>query len=271
MARIRGNAPAAAATPAGPAPEFVNTLGTKFVLIRPGSFLMGYDTRCPADDPFTAVNEKAACEKQSNIPELLRPQQKVTLSKPYYLSVYEITQEEYVRVVGTNPSTFQAELVGNPRRHPVDHANAKAFVDALNRLENTTAYRLPTEAEWQYAATAGGLEPWQPEQIDEIAWNARNSGGAKGLTHPVGQKKPNSWGLYDMFGNVAEPVADRTIRRLETQPVMDPVGVEANGYHSTLWRAFVRGGDAGTAPALINPHERVLGTLVGIRLARDVR
>ena len=86
----------------------------------------------------------------------------VTLPKAYYLGKYEVTQAEWKKVMGTNPSVFQGDKVtDDPDRHPVDSVSwndAQAFVKKLNELEKTTAYRLPTEAEWEYAARAGAEE-----------------------------------------------------------------------------------------------------------------
>jgi formylglycine-generating enzyme required for sulfatase activity len=163
-----------------PPREFTNTVGMKFVWIDPGSFQMGSTTR--------ALEE--------------RPVHEVTLSKGFYLQATEVTQAQWEAVMGTNPSHFKG-----PDR-PVDSASwddAQEFLGKLNAMEKDTRYRLPTEAEWEYACRASGQEPDEAPNLDEVAWWEKNSGSE---THPVAQKKPNAWGLYDMRGNVWEWVQD---------------------------------------------------------------
>jgi len=168
----------------GPAPlkkvpqELVNTIGMKFRLIQPGSFMMG--------------SEKGDSDE--------KPVHKVTLTKGFDMGVYEVTQEEWQKVMGSNPSKFKGP------KNPVDSVSwedAQEFARKLSQKENVT-YRLPTEAEWEYACRAGTTTEyyWGDEgEIGDYAWYDGNSGGT---THPVGQKKPNTWGLYDMSGNVYE-------------------------------------------------------------------
>ena len=124
-------------------------------------------------------------------------QHEVAISKSFELLTTPVTQALWSAVMGSNPSHFKG-----PDR-PVENVSwndAQEFIAKLNKMVGTTFYRLPTEAEWEYACRAGTKEARYGE-LDEIAWNEKNSGGE---THPVGQKKPNAWGLYDMIGNVEE-------------------------------------------------------------------
>ena len=185
-------------------PELVtNSLGMRLRRIPPGPFLMGSD-----DGP--------AWE---------RPAHEVALTAPFYLGVCPVTQAQYERVVGSNPSAFRA-----PER-PVENVSWHDAQDFCRRLSDAEgiACRLPTEAEWEYACRAEaptaycfGDSDWQ---LPHYAWLVRNSGHTElipapkrffGLiqpkpetrlvreTHSVGEKKPNDWGLHDMHGNVSE-------------------------------------------------------------------
>ena len=155
----------------------------KLVRIRPGKFTMG--------SPKTEAGHK---DNES-------PQRKVTISKTFYMGVTEVTQEQYQLVTGKTPSKFKGP------RNPVDTVSwndATAFCAALSK-KTRRAIRLPTEAEWEYACRAGTQTRFSfgkdDKGLDACGWSRTNSGGK---THPVGQKKPNAFGLYDMHGNVWE-------------------------------------------------------------------
>jgi formylglycine-generating enzyme required for sulfatase activity/serine/threonine protein kinase len=136
------------------------------------------------------------------------PPHKVTISKGFYMGVCEVTQGQYKAVMGSNPSGHTKFLMGG--RLPVERISwdeATAFCNRLGRREGKT-YRLPTEAEWEYACRAGSATRFSfgnGSVLSEYAWYQGNSGGE---THAVGQKKPNAFGLYDMHGNVAEWCSD---------------------------------------------------------------
>jgi formylglycine-generating enzyme required for sulfatase activity/serine/threonine protein kinase len=156
-----------------------NSIGMKLVYVPPGAFQMG------TDDGFD--DEK--------------PLRTVKISKGFYMGIYEVTQKQYQQVMGTNPSKF------NGSNLPVEQLSwndAMEFCKKLSQKEGKT-YRLPTEAEWEYACRAGTTSMYgfgdSESQLGAYGWYGNNSGDT---THPVGQKKPNAWGLYDMHGNVLE-------------------------------------------------------------------
>lgn len=165
------------------AENLTNSLGMKFVKIPSGTFMMGRD----------------AYFEEGNSDEL--PQHKQHI-KTFYMQTTEVTQAQWLRIMGSNPSQFK----GN--NNPVDsisYYDAQRFIKKLNKIEGTTRYRLPTEAEWEYAARAKTTTTYHfgnnKAQLKRYAWYDKN---ARNRTHPVAQKRPNKWGLYDIHGNVSE-------------------------------------------------------------------
>ena len=161
---------------------------TDFVAIQPGTFKMG----CSAGD--------MRCDPDEN------PPHQVKLTKPFQLAKFEVTQAQWKAVMGdNNPSRFKGDTL------PVENISfdqVQEFLKSLNARNDGFVYRLPTEAEWEYVARAGTLGP-NTGPLDEVAWHAGNS---EMKSHPVGQKKPNAWGLYDMEGNVYEWTNDCVLR-----------------------------------------------------------
>lgn len=156
----------------------------EMVLIPAGSFMMGSDK---GED-----NEK--------------PVHKVTITKPFYMGRFSVTQEQWQAVMGENP----AELKG--AKNPVEEVSwedCQLFLAALSKKIPDRDFALPTEAQWEYACRAGTTTEYyfgdDPSKLGDYAWYLGNSGNK---SHPVGQKKPNAWGLYDMHGDVCQWCAD---------------------------------------------------------------
>jgi len=190
----------------------------------------------------------------------------VTIDRQYYIGKYEVTQAQWKKVMGSNPSLFQGDKVTDDAdRHPVDSvtwADAQAFVKKLNALEKTNAYRLPTEFEWEYAARAGGDAdtPWT--DIREQAITGYN---VYQTTHAVGEKKPNAWGLYDMLGNVWEWVQDYYNEKVFADPTPPKTGKE----HVLKGGGFA----ADVKNSIPATHAGGPGSRfdVGLRVVRDLR
>jgi formylglycine-generating enzyme required for sulfatase activity len=134
-----------------------------------------------------------------------KPAHEVTLSAPYYLGKFEITQEQYQQIMGDNPGLFRR------RDLPVEQVSWDDAQEFCKKVSEKTGsvVRLPTDAEWERACRAGTKTTYYTgdaeTDLDRAGWHARNS---KSATHPVGQKTPNAWGVYDMHGNVCEWCGD---------------------------------------------------------------
>jgi len=154
-----------------------------------------------------------------------QPVHTVHISQPFYLGMHAVTQGQWEAVMGNNPSHFTGDL--NRPVERVSWEDAQAFIGRLNTREGHTQYRLPTEAEWEYAARAGSTTAYcfgdDSRRLGEYAWYDENAGGQ---THPVGALQPNAWGLYDMHGNVWEWVQD-WYGEYAAEAVTDPQGPAA--------------------------------------------
>ncbi len=162
----------------------------KFCWCPPGEFTMG----SPKSEPGRQSSERRIDVKHT---------------RGFWMGKYEVTQEEWQRVMNSNPSSYRGK---NLPVEQVSWPDANEFCDNLNKLARTAGelpkgweYRLPTEAQWEYACRAGSTTPYSfgndPKQLGDYAWYRENSGMK---THPIGKKKPNNWGLHDMHGNVFE-------------------------------------------------------------------
>ena len=188
--------------------------GIEFVWIPAGEFDMGSESK-----------EAHGREK---------PVHRVRISRGFWMGKYPVTQAQWEKVMGENPSCFK----GADR--PVEDVSWNEVQEFLKKLSarGEGRFRLPTEAEWEYAARAGSRED-RYGPVEEIGWYDRNSGGE---THPVGQKQPNAWGLYDMLGNVWDWCQD-WYGGYPAGTVMDPQG-PGSGKHRVLrggsWFNFPR-------------------------------
>jgi formylglycine-generating enzyme required for sulfatase activity len=196
----------------------INNLGTEFVYIPPGTFL--------------------------------RFQHEVTLTKGYYMQATEVTQDQWRQVMGYNPASLD-NCGDNCPVEQVSWYDTQQFIHGLNQIEGTDNYRLPTEAEWEYACRAGTSTRFyfgdSDTALKDYAWYSGNSNGS---THAVAQKIPNAWGLYDMHGNVWEWCQD-LFREYPLSPVTDPQGPRSGAYH------VIRGGSWCTSYWLCLSSDRI--------------
>ena len=159
--------------------------GMEFVWIPAGQFRMGSTSRLAYQDE--------------------KPVTRVRITEGFFLGKFEVTQGQWEAVMKKNPSHFK-ECGKDCPVESVSWKEVQNFLRKLNAKSGRKRYRLPTEAEWEYAARAGTTGDYYDQNLDIIAWHGGNS---EGSTHPVGRKTPNGWGLHDMLGNVWELVEDR--------------------------------------------------------------
>lgn len=213
-----------------PPKTFTNSIGMKFVWVPPGGFMMG----SPKEEKGRGINET---------------QHKVTLTKGFYMGVHAVTQEQWKEIRGNNPSKFKGEK--NLPVETVSWEDCQEFIKKL-REKDKKPYRLPTEAEWEYASRAGTTTPFhfgETISTDQVNYNGIfiYGDGKKGVnrekTTPVGSFPANAWGLHDMHGNVYQWCQD-WFGDYPQKDLVDPQGPDSGKYR------VVRGGSWYYTPVL---------------------
>jgi formylglycine-generating enzyme required for sulfatase activity len=246
------------------------------VVIPGGNFWMGLpsepDPTSPEVEPDPFSNEQPKKKSDSKFKVVgsadERPQRQVQI-RPFALGRYEVTQEQWYEVMGKNPSANK----GRPL--PVEQVSWNDVQEFISKLNQVTGrkYRLPSEAEWEYAAKAGinALSATQSNEsrLSEFAWHSGNSGGT---THPVGQKTANAFGLFDMYGNVAEWTQDCWHDNYFGAPIDGSAWVTGCSKNHRV----LRGGSVGSVPDGLRTTYRnwyypdMRSDTNGFRVARDI-
>ena len=245
-----------------------NDLGMEFVMVPPGEFQMGCSEGAKPNE----------CSRDE------KPRHRVQITKAFEIGKTEVTGKQWQAVMGSDPSAFKGE---NLPVEQVTFAQVQEFLTKLNARSDGFLYRLPTEAEWEYAARAGTADQYAGS-LHDMAWYNDGASAARGSgafqnenspvglllaeTHPVATKSPNAWGIYDMRGNVAEWVADfYDPGYYSNSPAADPKGPGSGDGR------VVRGGSFRVYPWLTRVSLRTVFPEtysfydVGFRVAREKR
>ena len=246
------------------AQTYISPFGQQMIKINAGDFIMGTQN-------FDLLALEVKPDRLEHLKKEL-PAHKVQISKQFHLATTEVTQGMWYELMGYQPGKGKRWQREDWKELPVSRVSWQSvheFIDIINDLDDDYRYRLPTEAEWEYAARAGtsGLRPFNYDEMAEYAW-FRESSGNKPM--PVGTLKPNAWGLYDMIGNLWEWVDDSyDSDYYQTSPSIDPSGAEPSA------RKSMRGGSYHCTPERVRVgvrgsyvEYRSLSTL-GFRLAAD--
>jgi len=240
---------------------YTNTFGMQFVLIKPGSMVVGkfQPTVGHVDFEGKPLPEKMVKAATAMAKKDAMPGFKITITNFFYIGTYEITQEQWQQVMGNNPSVFKSD---SSTKQPVENitwSDAQAFVRKLNTTDKEHVYRLPTEFEWEYAARAGVQ--------DDIAWKDIFASAVLGGNAPSvgGTKKPNAWGLYDMLGNVWEWVEDYYNEKLFADPLPPGKGTQ----HVLKGAAFTS--DVKNATYMTHAGGPGNGFDIGLRIVMEVK
>lgn len=244
---------------------FTNSIGMEFVLIQPGKMTVGKfePTVDRPDDPKDRLPDSLYVKAEKLAKAAYMPGFEVSIDKPYYMGKFEVTQAQWMKVMGSNPSVFTASKVPDDvNKHPVENVNWKdvqQFIKQLNKLDQEHSYRLPTEFEWEYAARGGNKEDIAWKEIFETAVLSGQT------TTAVGSKKPNAYGLYDMLGNVWEWVQDVYNEKIFADPVPPKKGTQ----HVLKGSSFT--GDVKNATYMNHSAGPGNGFDVGFRLVMEVK
>ncbi len=244
---------------------FTNKLGIEFVLIQPGTMTVGKfePTVDRPTDPKERLPDSLYIKAEKLATAAYQPGFEVKIDKPYYIGKFEVTQAQWRKVMGSNPSVFTSSKVSvDVDKHPVENVtwkDAQKFIKKLNKLDKVHCYRLPSEFEWEYAARAGNK--------DDIAWkeifeSAVLSGQT---TTAVGTKKPNAWSIYDMLGNVWEWTQDIYNEKI----FADPTPPKSGNEHVLKGSSFT--GDVKNATYMNHSAGPGNGFDVGLRLVMEVK
>lgn len=241
-----------------------NNLDMNFVRITAGSFVMG---NSQADETAFELPDGDVQSIQDETPA-----HPVRISRDFWLGATEVTQAQWLKLMDTHPGPAVLWRRADWQRLPavsISWNDAQHFIQKLNALDKTQRYRLPTEAEWEYAARAGSTDarPFPKEKLDDYAWYLKNS---KDEPQPVASKPANAWGLHDMLGNTWEWVADRYSENYYARsPNIDPQGPSGGT------QRVRRGGSYHCEPHLMRVNYRAANTpdthysVLGFRVLRE--